>query len=104
MDWQSILRLARNIGASDVHFSTGETPWLRLDGRMLRLQAFNAQASPQVLRLDDLSEHLVFASSQRQASDRLNFITLTLPSLCPNSDAFGSMRFSKRVGRPWFCD
>lgn len=45
MDWQRILRLARNIGASDVHFSTGEAPWLRVDGRMLRLQTLEPHAS-----------------------------------------------------------
>ena len=45
MDWQGILRLARHIGASDVHFSTGETPWLRIDGRMLRLQDIDAAVS-----------------------------------------------------------
>ena len=45
MAWQDILRLARNIGASDVHFSSGETPWLRIDGRMVRLKTLEAQAS-----------------------------------------------------------
>jgi twitching motility protein PilT len=45
MDWQDILRLARNIGASDVHFSSGQTPWLRLDGRMVRLSTIEANAS-----------------------------------------------------------
>lgn len=84
MDWQSILRLARNIGASDVHFSTGETPWLRLDGRMLRLQAFNAKASPQVLRLDDLSDILssLQANGKLQPTEfhHLDF-AVTLPEL-----------------------
>ena len=45
MDWQDILRMARNIGASDVHFSSGQTPWLRLDGRMVRLSTIEANAS-----------------------------------------------------------
>jgi twitching motility protein PilT len=84
MDWQSILRLARNIGASDVHFSTGETPWLRLDGCMLRLQAFNAQASPHILTAEDLT-HILSAlqgSCQLQltAFHHLDF-AITLPEL-----------------------
>ena len=58
MDWQHILRLARNIGASDVHFSSGETPWLRLDGQMLRLQAIDAQLSQPCWVAEDLM-HIV---------------------------------------------
>jgi len=36
MDWQRILREARSLGASDVHLSAGEVPWLRIDGKMRR--------------------------------------------------------------------
>jgi Tfp pilus assembly pilus retraction ATPase PilT len=36
MDWQRILQEARGLGASDVHLSAGEVPWLRIDGKMRR--------------------------------------------------------------------
>jgi twitching motility protein PilT len=35
--WQHVLQLARSIGASDVHWSTGEVPWLRIDGLLKRI-------------------------------------------------------------------
>jgi len=60
MEWQHILRLARNIGASDVHFSSGETPWLRLDGRMLRLQTFDVHASRHRWKAEDLTHILAW--------------------------------------------
>jgi twitching motility protein PilT len=34
--WLMLLRLARNVGASDVHWSTGEAVWLRIDGQLQR--------------------------------------------------------------------
>ena len=58
MDWQHILRIARNTGASDVHFSTGESPWLRVDGRMLRLQDVDADASVPWLKAEDIQRTL----------------------------------------------
>jgi twitching motility protein PilT len=58
MDWQDILRLARHIGASDVHFSTGETPWLRIDGRMLRLQDIDAAACAPLLKSESITHVL----------------------------------------------
>jgi twitching motility protein PilT len=35
--WQHVLQLARSLDASDVHWSTGEAPWLRIDGHLKRL-------------------------------------------------------------------
>ena len=32
-----LLRLARSVGASDVHWSTGESAWLRIDGQLQRV-------------------------------------------------------------------
>lgn len=55
MAWQDILRLARDIGASDVHFSSGETPWLRVDGRMVRLKTLVAQASNSTWGADEFT-------------------------------------------------
>jgi twitching motility protein PilT len=55
MDWQNILRMARNIGASDVHFSSGETPWLRIDGRMVRLSTLETQASTPAWTQEDFA-------------------------------------------------
>jgi twitching motility protein PilT len=34
--WPMLLRLARSVGASDVHWSTGEAVWLRIDGQLQR--------------------------------------------------------------------
>lgn len=79
MAWQHILRLARNIGASDVHFSSGETPWLRLDGRMLRLQAFDAQASTQRWGAEDLNP--ILASLQIDPDFHHVDLAATLPDL-----------------------
>ncbi len=55
MDWQNILRMARNISASDVHFSCGETPWLRIDGRMVRLSTLENLASTPAWTQEDLA-------------------------------------------------
>lgn len=40
--WQQVLHLARSLGASDVHWSTGEMPWLRIDGQLRRLATWCA--------------------------------------------------------------
>ena len=79
MDWQHILRLARNMGASDVHLSTGEPPWLRLDGRMLRLQAFEAQASNSRVRAEDIT-HILSSLQVSPAFHHVDF-AMTLPDL-----------------------
>lgn len=81
MAWQNILRLARSVGASDVHFSTGEPPWLRVDGKMQRLDALTT-ASPsqsfQPLQTADLASLL---------TTLLSASTTCLSSLPPHSDA-----------------
>ena len=79
MDWQQILRIARNSGASDVHFSTGETPWLRLDGRMTRLQEVAADASVTLLEAEDIQRIL----SLLQVNSEFHHVdfAVTLPEL-----------------------
>jgi twitching motility protein PilT len=37
MNWQNILQLARRVGASDVHWSSGEPVWWRVDGKLRRV-------------------------------------------------------------------
>jgi twitching motility protein PilT len=54
MTWQSILQLARRVGASDVHWSTGEPVWLRVDGKLRRLSCHEGQDN----------HHRVFSSTQ----------------------------------------
>ena len=79
MDWQHILRIARNSGASDVHFSTGQTPWLRVDGRMLRLQDAVADASVPLLEAKDIQRIL----SLLQVNSEFHHVdfAVTLPEL-----------------------
>jgi twitching motility protein PilT len=60
MAWQHILRLARSLGASDVHWSTGEMPWLRVDGHLRRVAqwcesyALPADAMSRVVSAEDV--------------------------------------------------
>ena len=54
MTWQSILQLARRVGASDVHWSTGEPVWLRVDGKLRRLSCHEGQDN----------HHRIFSSTQ----------------------------------------
>ena len=56
MDWQSLLREARSLGASDVHLSAGEVPWLRVDGKMRRWVNPGSPASEQALEARSLLE------------------------------------------------
>ena len=56
MDWQSILRKARSLGASDVHLSAGEVPWLRIDGKMQRWVNPHSPANLQTLQARSLLE------------------------------------------------
>ena len=58
MDWQSLLREARSLGASDVHLSAGEVPWLRVDGKMRRWVNPHSPASEQALEARSLLELL----------------------------------------------
>ena len=58
MDWQSILREARNLGASDVHLSVGELPWLRIDGKMRRWVNPHSPANLQTLQARSLLQLL----------------------------------------------
>jgi twitching motility protein PilT len=58
MDWQSILREARSLGASDVHLSAGEVPWLRIDGKMRRWVNPHSPANLQTLQARSLLELL----------------------------------------------
>ena len=58
MDWQRILREARSLGASDVHLSAGEVPWLRIDGKMRRWVNPHSPANLQTLQTGSLLELL----------------------------------------------
>ena len=58
MDWQSLLREARSLGASDVHLSAGEMPWFRVDGKMRRWVNPHSPASEQALEARSLLELL----------------------------------------------
>ena len=58
MDWQSLLRDARNLGASDIHLSAGEVPWLRVDGKMRRWVNPHSPATEQALEARSLLELL----------------------------------------------
>ena len=58
MDWQRILREARSLGASDVHLSAGEVPWLRIDGKMRRWVNPHSPAHLQILQARCLLELL----------------------------------------------
>ena len=58
MDWQRILREARSLGASDVHLSAGEVPWLRIDGKMRRWVNPHSPANLQTLQARSLLELL----------------------------------------------
>ena len=58
MDWQSLLREARSLGASDVHLSAGEVPWLRVDGKMRRWVNPHSPAKGQALEARSLLELL----------------------------------------------
>lgn len=53
--WQHILRLARSLGASDVHWSSGEMPWLRIDGQLRRVTAW---CTPDSLHHDAMQQVL----------------------------------------------
>jgi twitching motility protein PilT len=58
MDWQRILQAARSLGASDVHLSAGEVPWLRIDGKMRRWVHPHSPANLQTLQARSLLELL----------------------------------------------
>jgi twitching motility protein PilT len=58
MDWQRILQEARGLGASDVHLSAGEVPWLRIDGKMRRWVHPHSPAHLQTLQARSLLELL----------------------------------------------
>jgi twitching motility protein PilT len=58
MDWLKVLQTARLSGASDVHLSTGEVPWLRVDGQLRRLKHLNPDKAQPLLTQQDLLEIL----------------------------------------------
>ncbi len=57
--WQHVLHLARSLDASDVHWSTGEAPWLRIDGHLKRLTDCRKTHDPQ----DPALTHALSASA-----------------------------------------
>lgn len=58
MDWLKVLQTARHLGASDVHFSTGEVPWLRVHGQLHRLQDWRSAEAQAPLAPEDLLDIL----------------------------------------------
>jgi twitching motility protein PilT len=58
MDWLKVLQTARHLGASDVHFSTGEVPWLRVHGQLQRLQDWRSAEALAPLAPEDLLDIL----------------------------------------------
>jgi len=58
MDWLKVLQTARRSGASDVHFSTGEVPWLRVHGQLQRVQDLSSDEPVPPLRPQDLLDIL----------------------------------------------
>ena len=57
--WLHVLQLARSLDASDVHWSTGEAPWLRIDGHLKRLTDCRKTHDPQ----DPALTHALSASA-----------------------------------------
>jgi twitching motility protein PilT len=53
--WPMLLRLARSVDASDVHWSTGESAWLRIDGQ---LQRVSVSCTSHSMYLPDMSRVL----------------------------------------------
>lgn len=90
-DWRSILQLARNLEASDVHWSTGEVPWLRIDGKLHRLSTLNGVTSSapgaavQALHAQDVQairEDLLLGHPLRKQVQHNNLdFAVTLPNL-----------------------
>jgi len=93
MVWLEILRLARSMGASDVHLSTGEAPWLRVDGRMQRMTSLDFPAFTGPLRALDVlkiieqlqiqtsnADEFVLNSSRNARYNNLDF-AVSLPKL-----------------------
>ncbi len=97
MHWQNLLRLARNLGASDVHWTTGDMPWLRIDGHLRRVadwcapQALPDEMLSRVMRAEDvhgirnalLQTHAwvnAHAIDPTQAHNNLDF-AVSLPAL-----------------------
>jgi len=68
MDWQRILQEARSLGASDVHLSAGEVPWLRIDGKMRRWVNPHRPAHLQTLQARSLLELLETLCPRRVGS------------------------------------
>jgi len=95
--WPMLLRLARSVGASDVHWSTGEAVWLRIDGQLQRASVSCTSHSmyrPDMSRMlsaqdvHEIRSALIHAQSSDTASNLQNTTTLnnmdfavTLPEL-----------------------
>jgi twitching motility protein PilT len=87
MAWQHILRLARSLGASDVHWSTGEMPWVRIDGQLQRMTSW---CEPHARHFDDMTQVMGAqgVSEIRAAllnSHALNKADLVSPAEHPNN-------------------
>jgi twitching motility protein PilT len=78
--WQHVLQLARSLDASDVHWSTGEAPWLRIDGHLKRLTDCRKTHDPQ----DPALTHALSASA---VHDIRNGLLLAHANLSPSNAA-----------------
>jgi twitching motility protein PilT len=74
------LQLARSLDASDVHWSTGEAPWLRIDGHLKRLTDCLNTHGPQ----DSALTHALSASA---VHDIRNGLLLAHANLSPSNAA-----------------
>ena len=88
MDWQSILQQARSLGASDVHLSAGEVPWLRIDGKMRRWVDPRSPANWQTLEARSLLEFLeVLRPSKLDLPLPVGPVIRTKPCACRPQEA-----------------
>lgn len=89
--WRLLLQLARSVGASDVHWSSGETPWLRIDGQLQRVSVSCASHS---LYRPDMS-HVLCAQDVRHIRTALvHALGSDIPSNLQPTDSPNNMDFA----------
>ena len=70
MTWHNILQLARRMGASDVHWSTGEPPWLRVDGQLRRVSWFDEHSPHSALSATQIRQVCAALLAAAQPGDQ----------------------------------
>lgn len=81
--WLHVLQLARSLDASDVHWSTGEIPWLRIDGHLKRLTDCRKTHGPQ----DAAMTHALSASAVHGIRNGLLLAHANSNNLSPSNAA-----------------